>query len=292
MESLKDRLLKYYDWDEERLAIETSEPSSLSFPSLFGNKDAEKAKKRLNEAKERKEKTILYGDYDTDGILGTSIFLSALKEFGLEASYFIPSRYSDGYGLNMENAKRIAAANYALVILIDNGVSCLEPVGYLKERGIDTLIFDHHEFPEALPPSLALVHPLTIGVGEKGGFNISAGFVCYLFSCFLLGKEDRYLRTLAGISTISDMMPLLGINRTLVRLALNDLSLQRYEEICQLTDKTLIDEKVLGMEIIPSINALGRMNEDHKTSLACAYFSRTSGAKKTAIAAWMKEVNE
>ena len=292
MESLKERLLKYYGWDEERLAEETSEPSSLSFPSLFGNVEAEKAKKRLSEAKERKEKTIVYGDYDTDGILGTSIFLSTLKEFGLEASYFIPSRYSDGYGLNNGNAKRMAEAGYTLVILIDNGVSCLEPIEYLKGKGIDTLVFDHHEFPETLPPCLSLVHPLTMGVGGKDGFNISAGFVSYLFSCFLLEKEDRYLRTLAGITTLSDMMPLLGINRTLVRLALNDLNENRYEQICLLSEKTFIDEKVLGMEIIPAINALGRMNEDHKTSLAVAYFSKTAGAKRQAIASWMKEVNE
>ncbi len=292
MEPLKERLKKYYGWDEESFGEFTAEPSSLSFPDVSLNGEVVKAIARIKLALSKGEKTLLYGDYDADGILGTSIFLNSLSEIGLKASYFIPSRYSDGYGLTMENAVKIASAGYSLLILIDNGVSCLGEVNYLKEKGVDVLIFDHHELPKDLPPSLSLVHPVTLGIGESGGFNISAGFVCYLFSLALTGKEDAYRRTLAGITTLSDMMPLKGINRTLVSLTLRDLRKQNYPEIVSLCDKKRIDEKVLGMCIIPSINALGRMEEGHKTSLAVAYFGYRDPLRREAISSWMKQSNE
>ncbi len=292
MESLKERLKKYYGWDEESYGENTAEPSSLSFPSLKGDESVQRALLRITKAIEEKEKVLLYGDYDTDGILGTAIFHQSLLEMGMDANYFIPSRYQDGYGLSMANAEKIAKAGYSLLILIDNGVSCLEEVTFLKEKGIDVLIFDHHELPKDLPPSLALVHPITLGIGEAGGFNISAGFLCYLFSAALTGREDRYRMTLAGITTLSDMMPLKGINRTLVALTLRDLRKEKYPEITLLCTKKRISEKELGMLIIPAINALGRMEEGHKTAQAVAYFSYRDPGKRLLLANWMKETNK
>lgn len=292
MESLKERLKHYYSWDEERFAELTREPSSLSFPDISSDKAVLKAKERIERALEKKEKVLLYGDYDTDGILGTAIFHNALLKMGMDACYFIPSRYLDGYGLSLDNAKRIASSGYSLVILIDNGVSCLQEVNYLASSGIDVLIFDHHELREKLPSAFALVHPFLLGIGEAGGFNISAGFLSYLFSLALIGKEDCYLRSLAGITTLSDMMPLQGINRVLVALLLRDLRKNRYPEIASLCERKLIDEKALTMLLIPAINALGRMEEGHKAALAVAYFSYRDPEKKEAIASWMKKTNE
>lgn len=292
MESLEERLKHYYSLDEESFAELIREPSSLSFPDISGNEAVKKAKSRIEQSIEKKEKVLLYGDYDTDGILGTSIFHNALLERGMDASYFIPSRYSDGYGLTLENAKKIADSAFSLVILIDNGVSCLEEVGYLRSKGVDVLIFDHHELPEKLPDSLALIHPIPLGIGKAGGFNISAGFVSYLFSLVLTGREDRYRRSLAGITTLSDMMPMKGMNRTLVALLLRDLRKEKYPEITLLCDKKRIDEKVLGMLVIPSINALGRMEEGHKARQAVSYFSYREANKRVALANWMKKVNE
>ncbi len=292
MESLKEKLKHYYSWDEERFAELTREPSSLSFPDISKNEAVLRAKSRIEEALEKKEKVLLYGDYDTDGILGTSLFHNALLERGMDASYFIPSRYRDGYGLTLDNAKRIASSGYRLVILIDNGVSCLEEVDYLMKQGVDVLIFDHHELKEKLPKALSLVHPFPLGIGQTGGFNISAGFLCYLFSLVLTGREDRYRRSLAGITTLSDMMPLKGINRTLVALLLRDLRKENYPEIALLCGKKHIDEKVLSMLVIPSINALGRMEEGHKARQAVAYFSYRDPVKRASLANWMIKVNE
>ncbi len=292
MESLKERLKQYYSLDEESYAELVREPSSLSFPDLSNFDSVSRAKARIEKALEGKEKILLYGDYDTDGILGTSIFHNALLEKGMDASYFIPSRYSDGYGLNMDNAKRIGAKGYSLLILIDNGVSCFEEVDYLQKEGVDVLIFDHHELPEKLPNPYSLVHPFLLGIGNSGGFNISAGFLCYLFSLVLNGKEDTYRRSLAGITTISDMMPMQGINRVLVGLLLRSLRKESYPEIALLCPKKHLNEKVLGMELIPIINALGRMEEGHKAAHAVAYFSYRDPKRRQALANWMKQVNE
>ena len=292
MGSLEERLKRYYSLDEESFAELIREPSSLSFPDISSNEDVKIAKSRIEKALEKKEKILLYGDYDTDGILGTAIFHNALLEKGTDVPYFIPSRYSDGYGLTLENAKKIAASGYSLLMLIDNGVSCLEEVNYLNGKGVDVLIFDHHELPEKLPNSLALVHPIPLGIGEAGGFNISAGFVSYLFSCVLTGREDNYRRSLAGITTLSDMMPLKGINHTLVALLLRDLRKERYPEIALLCGKSHIDEKVLAMQVIPSINALGRMEEGHKARQAVAYFSYRDPKRRADLANWMSQVNE
>lgn len=290
MESLKERLLKYYSWDEEEFAANTREPSFSSFPDLFGDKEAQKARERIFLAGRKKEKVLLYGDYDTDGIMGTSILHACLRGIGIEPAYFIPSRYVDGYGLNQTNAEKIAKAGYSLLLLIDNGVSCGKEIAFLKEKGVDVIVIDHHSILGEIPSCCAFLHPQTLGIG-KDGFNISAGLLSFLFSRFLLGRDDPYLLCLGAVSTLSDMMPLSGINREAVRLALKILEKDPYPEIACLCSSPKIDEKALQMEAIPAINALGRMEEGHLTRRAVAYFSLRDPSSRLALSSWMKEVN-
>lgn len=291
MESLKERLLKYYSWDEEEFAANTREPSFSSFPDLSGDEEAEKARGRILSAAKRKEKVLLYGDYDTDGIMGTSILHAALRRIGIDAAYFIPSRYVDGYGLNQSNAERIAKAGYSLVLLVDNGVGCRLEIGFLKGKGVDVIVIDHHSIVGEPPSCCAFLHPLTLGIG-KGGFNISAGLLSFFFSRLILGVDDPYLLCLGAVSTLSDMMPLTGINREAVRLALKILEKDPYPELALLCSGPKIDEKALQMEAIPAINALGRMEEGHLTRRAVAYFSLRDPSKRLPLSSWMKEINQ
>ena len=206
MESLKERLLKYYSWDEEEFAANTREPSFSSFPDLFGDKEAQKARERIFLVGRKKEKVLLYGDYDTDGIMGTSILHACLRGIGIEPAYFIPSRYMDGYGLNQTNAEKIAKAGYSLLLLIDNGVSCGKEIAFLREKGVDVIVIDHHSILGEIPSCCAFLHPQTLGIG-KDGFNISAGLLSFLFSRFLLGRDDPYLLCLGAVSTPSSILP-------------------------------------------------------------------------------------
>lgn len=266
----------------------TREPSFDFIPRIDDHPSVKRALSRIEEAMERKEKVIVYGDYDTDGIMATSIVYRSFLKRKKPVSFYIPSRYKDGYGLNLENAKKIAGGGYKLVILVDNGVSCFDEVSYLLSQGIDTIIIDHHSLPEALPPSYAIVHPETLHYGEV---PVSAGYLSFLFSVAMLKEVDPYLLTLGALSTISDLMPIKAHNREIVRLCLRHIRKLGFPQILSLTGATRIDERVLSMDVIPVINAVGRMDLGTKANRLIHYFGDDFSEASEAIAVWMKENN-
>ena len=284
------KLLTYYGLSKEELADYAREPSFSALPPLDGLPGVEEAKQRITLAKERKEKTFVYGDYDTDGIMATSIMVRCLREIGVRVSFYIPSRYTDGYGLTLDMARRVVEQGFKLVILVDNGITLVDEVLYLLREGVDTIVIDHHKQEDVLPPAKAIIHP---EVSRYGDVPVSAGYLCFMFSCVLQGY-DPYLLVLGGISTLSDMMPLKGCNREIVRLLLEELRDHHVPEIEWLCQKKVevIDEKVLGMSIIPQINAVGRMDQEHKILRLVHYFADVDQTKKPALARWMGEINE
>lgn len=284
MDEFLEKLIKYYSLTKEEFDSVSSNPSFLHIPRIDDFISTKQCKERIDLAIKNKEKIVIYGDYDCDGIMATSIIYHCLIKLGVSVSFFIPSRYKDGYGLNVENAKKIIKKGYGLVILVDNGVSCYDAVSILLNANIDTLIIDHHELSPSLPPSYALIHDKVLNYGP---YPVSAGYLSFLFSIVLLGKIDPYLLVLGALSTISDAMVLKGYNKEIVRLALNLINKNKYEQIFRLTQKTYIDEKVLGMEIIPCINAVGRMDEGYETFKLVHYFaldtSNLEAASKLAL---------
>ena len=289
MKPLKDRLLDYYGLSQEDYAPLTREPSFSSIPQIGNELAVKTAIERVRSAIDNDEKVIVYGDYDTDGIMATSIIVRCFHLLHKGVSFFIPSRYLDSYGLTMENAKNIVSSGFSLVILVDNGVSCLQEVSYLLSQGVQTIIIDHHDLPSILPPSVATIHPDLLPYGD---YPVSAGYLCFLFSVCLLGKMDEYLLTLGAISTISDCMPMKGHNREIVALSLRYIRKNAYREIMTLVGGSFVDENILSMTVIPCINAIGRMVEDHKINRLVHYFADLNENGKPAIAEWMKAVNE
>ena len=176
---LKEELLRHYRLSEADYASLCLPPDIRNIPFIDGDASVVAAVKRIHEALERQEKIIVYGDYDCDGIMATSIMVYAFGKLGQKVASYIPSRYLDGYGLTLGNAEKIAKAGYKLVILVDNGVSCEKEVSYLFSQGVDTIIIDHHELPPSLPPSLALIHPDTLRYGSD---PVSAGYLSFLYS--------------------------------------------------------------------------------------------------------------
>ena len=289
MLDLLTRLKQHYQLSEEEFAAYCREPSFSSIPTIENELSVQTALRRIRQAIEHNERILIYGDFDTDGIMATSILVRSFHLLHKNVSFFIPSRYMDGYGLTMENAEKIAAKGYGLVILVDNGVSCLQEVSFLLSKGIETIIIDHHDLPSVLPPSVTTIHPKLLPYGEV---PVSAGYLSFLFSICLLGKKDDYLMTLGAISTISDCMPLHQYNRVIVALALRAIRYNKYPEIIQLAERTLIDETTLSMSVIPMINAVGRIFEDHQIAKVVHYFADLEGEKKPNIAQWMKEANQ
>ena len=240
MASLKERLLDYYDLNEEGYAALSAGPSFSSIPLFQEEGPVKAALQRIVQALNQQEKILVYGDYDCDGVMSTSIMTRTLRKLGARVSSYLPSRYLDGYGLSLQNAKKLPEAGYKLVITVDNGVSAKEPLEYLKSQGIDVIIIDHHEIIGELPPAVAVIHPTTLNYGP---IPVSAGYLSFIFSVSLLKEKDDYLLSLGALSTLSDMMPLKGYNRTLVQLGLTAMNANHYPAISDFLEKSQIDEK-------------------------------------------------
>ena len=288
MESLKDRFFEYFGIDEEGYKRLIAPLSFSSIPSIVGKAEVEAVSKRLLLAKERKEKILIYGDYDCDGVMSTSILLYSLLKKDLDASAYLPSRYSDGYGINVTNVERIANKGYKILFTTDNGVTAHDALKRAKELGLETIVLDHHEFDETMPECDYLLHPKTLNYGHA---PISAGFLAFLFSEAFLGGVDPYLLVLGGISTVSDAMPLLEENRALLRLALETLNRERYPEFALLTSSETFDEGTIQFEIAPKINAVGRIEKGPCLNRLLPYFSRQT-SQCEAIASYLNETNE
>ena len=132
-------------------------PTRNDFYNPFLLPDMEIAVDRIIKAIENKEKVVIYGDYDVDGITSTTVLKQFLAERGLEAGYYIPNRLEEGYGLNKEAIEDIISQKYTLMITVDCGISGIEEIEICNKLGLDTIITDHHEQLEELPKALAIV---------------------------------------------------------------------------------------------------------------------------------------
>ena len=121
--------------------------------------DMEKAVARMERAIAAREKVLIYGDYDVDGVTSISVLYLYLKSRGLTVSYYIPDRNGEGYGVNNEAIARFAKENVTLIVTVDTGVTAVEEVDYASSLGIDTVVTDHHECQAELPRAVAVVNP-------------------------------------------------------------------------------------------------------------------------------------
>ena len=288
MEGLFERLLKYYNLTKEEYDKRVLPPSFASIPLINDDQMVKRAIARLQKARQNREKVLIYGDYDTDGISSGSILLRSLKEFGIDVSGYLPSRYLDGYGLNPENVRKIASKGYKLIFTCDNGVTAHEALLLAKEIGIEVMILDHHEFDETAPECDIVIHPTLLNYGET---PISAGYLSFLFSVALLGRVDEYLLTLGALSTISDMMPIHNYNREIIRLMLEIVNKNQYPVFTLLTDKRHFEVSTFQMDIIPKLNAVGRLEKGPEINRLLKYFGDEE-SNKVALANYFNEVND
>lgn len=225
--------------------------------SLFLDSDI--ALDRIHEALENDEKICIYGDYDCDGILSTAILVQAFADLGKKVGYHIPDRIKDGYGLNEARVKQMYEKGYSLIITVDNGIKAFAAIELADSLGIDVIVVDHHEYDQ-LPNACAIIHTkLSPDYPFK---EICGGFLAYKLASALLEKHDKYLFSLAAITTISDMMPLVDENRSLVQRALTFMSQEKYMQLeLLLGENQQYDVRNIGYIIAPKINSFGRMPE-------------------------------
>jgi single-stranded-DNA-specific exonuclease len=289
MNNFKEKLIHHFNLSESDFATLTEAPSLSRLPSYERFQDIEKIKARIFKAIENHELIAVYGDYDCDGVMSTSILYHTFTLLNYPITYKLPSRYQDGYGLNISNIDFFFAQGINLIITVDNGISQTSAIEYANELGIDVIVTDHHEVLTDLPPAYAIMHPTLSGYGTV----VSCGaYVALMLSRALLGRFDDYLVTLAGIATISDMMPLVDYNREIVRLALENLNREKYVNIMKLAEVNEITEHVIGMKVAPKINAIGRMTTGSELNVLVEYVTTQDIRRINDIYTWIYEINE
>ena len=267
--SLLERLLDYYHITYDEYLSLTKETSLSTFRDGHSFKDIDNAVNLVKEVMNNKGKIIIYGDYDADGVMGTSILVKMFQYLDYVVDYYLPNRYLDGYGLNLAHAQKYIDKGYDLVITVDNGITAFEPIELLKNGGVKILILDHHQAQDKLPVADAICHPI---VSEFGDVSSSGAFTAFIYSISLLGRIDKYLALLASISVISDMMPLLEYNRNLLRSMFSAYEVGEFLPVDLLADHEPLSETVIGMKVAPRINSIGRISEDDSINQIVKYF--------------------
>ncbi len=241
--------------------------TDLHDPFLF--KDMDKAVERLNQALGRKERIMVYGDYDVDGCTAVALVYKFLQQYYSNIDYYIPDRYEEGYGVSIKGVDYAYETGVKLIIVLDCGIKAVEEITYAREKGIDFIICDHHVPDEVLPPAVATLnakrsdstypypHLSGCGVGFKfmQAFAISNG----IDFCHLIPLLD-----LCAVSIASDIVPIMGENRILAfhgikQLNINpSIGLKAITDVCGLSERELTINDII-FKIGPRINASGRI---------------------------------
>ena len=290
MINFKEKALIFLNINEEELPFYMKDYTfdDLESPNNFSNIDV--AASRILEAIKNEEKIMIYGDYDCDGISATSILVKMFQYLNYKVGYYIPSRYIDGYGINIERANQIFQKGYDLVITVDNGVAQHEAINFLTSKKIDVILTDHHEISIGVPECYCVVHPSMKKSNEE--LKECGAYVAFMLSCKVLGRIDEYLLSLAALATISDMMPLRAYNRVITKLALNIIN--KHDEFpykLLLKNNNYIDEETLGFNICPKINAVGRIKEDMSVNDVVRFFVSDDSYIKSKILHEIEVVN-
>jgi single-stranded-DNA-specific exonuclease len=234
------------------------------------------ALQRLRAAITAHEKILIYGDYDVDGTVSVVILKKAIELAGGQASFHVPHRLKDGYGMRADVIERAAAMGVRLIISVDTGIRATEVVRGAGELGIDVIVTDHH-LPEAeLPPALAVLNPNRRDCNYPDKNLCGAGVAFKLVHALLatLGwpeeKLTRMLKSflkLVAVATVADVVPLLGENRVIVKYGLQGLQrvsnpgLRALLEVSGMLDGRAPNARQVAFQIAPRINAAGRMDD-------------------------------
>lgn len=254
--------------EDARSFLDESCYSPTSFAEL---PDVEKAVQRILKALEAKQKITIYGDYDVDGVTGTSVLLTVLKQLGADVDYYIPNRVNEGYGLNLKAISILASKKKTkLIITCDCGVSNFAEINFARSLSVDTIVLDHHTIPEVLPPAVAVVHPKLLPEDHPlyhlPGVGVAYKVCEALLTARGLANGAAELLDFVTLGMIADLVPLVKENRYLVKVGLDKLV-----NTCRIGLKALLaqvngqnDTDLVGFGIAPRINAAGRLSDANK----------------------------
>ena len=253
-------------------------------------KTIEQIKKRLKQAKKLQEQIVIFGDYDADGICATAVLWQSLHASGYQVLPFIPNRLKHGYGLSIKALQELLSQHpdTNLIITVDNGIVAHQALNFLASKKIEVIISDHHQSDEQTPAALAVFH---------------STLVCGCAVAWFLAREvsessQKALLTdllaLVAIATVTDLMPLLAINRSLLMSGLIQLKTNRNLGLQKLLqqvkiDPAKIDSYALGFQIGPRLNAMGRLADSMD---ALRLLCTTNAQKAQQLSNLLQDTNE
>ena len=276
--SLKEFLAKVlvskgFDTVEKASAYLNSNISDLADPFLL--KDMDKAVARIKKAIECKEKIMIYGDYDVDGITSVATLLRYLTFKGATVDSYIPERINEGYGLNTQAIKKFGEDGFSLIITVDSGITAHEEIDFANSLGIDVVVTDHHECREELPDAVAIVNPhrsdSEYPFCELAGVGVVFRLICACENNKNLNNLSNKYSDIVALGTVADVMPIIGENRIIVKHGLSCLVNTKNKGLCSLIEQTFAERKTaqrknitassIGFGIAPRINAAGRIGD-------------------------------
>jgi single-stranded-DNA-specific exonuclease len=251
----------------------------FDLPSPYLMKGMNKAVERIKSAIFNKEKIVIYGDYDVDGVTSTALFYTFLKRLGAEVIFYNPDRIKEGYGVNIEAVRKLAAEGVKLFISGDCGITAIKEVEEAKALGADFIVTDHHKPPDELPDAVSILNPqlpdckypgkAITGVGVM--FNLAVALRRALREEGFFKKKEPNLGDyldLVALGTVADCAPLMDVNRIFVREGMKRMENPRRIGTLALKEASSIEGVVnsydLGFKLGPRINASGRLGSAEK----------------------------
>lgn len=249
---------------------------------------------------------VVYGDYDADGMTATAILYQCLKLLGSKATYHLPNRMEEGYGLHVDAVEKLAARGKQLIVTVDCGIASIEAAKRAKDLGLSLVITDHHRYGDELPVADAIVHPDLPGTDYPFTGLCGAGVAFKLAWALCQAHcgsqrvseqlRDYLLQAvgLAAIATVADVVPLLDENRIIVRSGLKTLKtyapigLQKLMAIAKLDQKQNLDSEDLGFGLAPRLNAAGRLGQ---AQLGVELLVTQDPDRADALATYIDELN-
>jgi single-stranded-DNA-specific exonuclease len=232
--------------------------------------DLDRAVERLRRALAARERIVVYGDYDVDGIAGSAILVRAFRQLGVVVQAYIPNRYEEGYGLNEQALRQLAADGARVIVSVDCGVTAVREAALTRSLGVDLIITDHHHPPTELPDSFAVVNPRRPGDLSLDKELAGAG-VALVLARRLLGELGFALRRdelmqLVALATVADVVPLRAANRALVRAGLEALNRAPITGVRALVERAglklgNVTAANIGYVLGPRLNAAGRISD-------------------------------
>ncbi|MFA6257071.1 MAG: single-stranded-DNA-specific exonuclease RecJ [Candidatus Paceibacterota bacterium] len=326
-ELLRELLIKRGIGDEKQAEIFLNPDYERDFHDPFLMRDMERACVRLFEAIENKEKIIIYADYDCDGIPGAVILSDLFKLLDYKNyEIYIPMRNSEGYGLNLEAIESFAKSQVKLLITIDLGITAVEEVAQAEIDGIDVIITDHH-LPRVdasqggfasfvLPKAYAILNPKVDDYPEKmlcgAGvmFKFVQGFIKKYGEYYKIKNgAEKWMLDMAGLATLSDMVPLTGENRAIAYFGMKVLKKSPRAGLQKLLSKMKIDQRHLteddvGFMLTPRLNAASRMDNPMRAyellstedavqaGVLADHLSKINDERKSIVTGIMREVHK